>query len=81
MLLAKQIVNFLGYLPRQESVTTIGKQLYFARIVFGHTQEQAAIKMGCNKYTIQQIELEKGSPQRRTLKIIMEYVSLAKSKL
>ena len=81
MRLAKRIVKFLGYPPGQENHCSIGKQLYFARRVLGHTQEQAAKKMGCDESNIRYIELGKRKPQLRTLKLIEEYFSLAKSKL
>jgi transcriptional regulator with XRE-family HTH domain len=81
MRLAKKIVAFLGYLPFQDKGCPIGKQLYLARLVLGHTQEQAARKMKCDESNIRYIELEKRTPKPKTYSLIQEYVALARSQI
>ncbi len=81
MRLAKGIVRFLGYLPGQEKDNSIGKQLYFARLVLGHTQEQAAKKMGSDESNLRYIELNERKPKPKTLKLIREYFVTANKQI
>ncbi len=79
--LAKEIIKFLSYLPFQEQNCSIGRQLYLARLVLGHSQDQAALKMGCDESNLRCIELGKRVPQPKTLRRIESYLLCAKEKL
>jgi len=78
--LAMKIIQFLGYVPtsgKQE----LGERLRQARRILGHTQEQAAKKMGCDESNIRYIELGKRNPWEKTSQKIEIYICLAERKL
>ena len=65
--LAKKIIQFLGYIPFKEEGVSLGKQLYFARLLSGKTQEQVAANIGCDESNLRYIELDKRKPGKRIL--------------
>lgn len=72
--LAKRIIQFLGYLPFQDEAVSIGKKLYFARLISGKTQEQVAVKIGCDESNLRYIELDKRRPGKRTIVKIQNFI-------
>jgi len=78
---AKRIIHFLGYFPFHTSELTTGRELFLARLILGHSQEQAAKQTGCDESNLRQIELNERKPQPKTLKLIMGYVAIANKKI
>lgn len=75
--LAKRIIKFLGYIPFAEDGVSLGKKLHFARQLSGKTQEQVAIRIGCDESNLRQIELDKRKPGKRTLLKIERFIDAA----
>ena len=71
---AKAIITFLGYFPFDSKNCSFGKRLYFARLIAGNTQEQAAEVVGCDESTLRLIELDEREPYARTRKKIEGYI-------
>ena len=78
---AKKIIQFLGYVPSKGKPEPIGESLRQARQILGHSQEQAAKRMGCDESNIRQIELGKRQPRLNTSRKIERYIFLAEEKL
>ncbi len=74
---AKAIIEFLGYVPFSLDGCSIGKQLFYARIVTGKTQEEVAKIIGCDESNLRYIELDKRNPGMETRRKIEEYFRLA----
>lgn len=72
--LAKRIIRFLGYVPFKDQGVSLGKKLHFARLLSGKTQEQVAIRIGCDESNLRQIELDKRRPGKRTLLKIERFI-------
>jgi DNA-binding XRE family transcriptional regulator len=73
---AKAIIDFLGYVPFSLDGCSIGKQLYYARIVTGKTQKQVAELIGCDASNLRYIELDQRKPGMETRSKIEEYVGV-----
>ena len=78
--LAKRIILFLGYIPFQEEALSIGRKLYFARLLTGMTQEQVAAKIGCDESNLRYIELDKRKPGKQTMAKIQGFLATADKK-
>jgi transcriptional regulator with XRE-family HTH domain len=78
--LAKGIIQFLGYIPFQEEALSIGRKLYFARLLTGKTQEQVSAKIGCDESNLRYIELGKRRPQKQTMAKIQSFIASANKK-
>lgn len=75
--LAKGIIRFLGYLPFKDEEVSLGKKLHFARLLSGKTQEQVAIRIGCDESNLRQIELDKRKPGKKILLKIERFIDAA----
>jgi transcriptional regulator with XRE-family HTH domain len=72
---AKAIIDFIGYFPFQS--TSMGEQLYYARLITGKTQKQVADLIGCDESNLRRIELDQRKPTPKTLQKILEYINYA----
>jgi len=70
----KPIISFLGYIPFTFEGQSLGKQLYYARLITGKTQRQVANIIGCDTSTIRCIELDKRNPFPRTCEKIETFI-------
>lgn len=73
--LAKTIITFLGFCPYQAK--SLGKQLYYARLITGKTQKEVAKEIGCDASNLRYIELDQRVPKSKTLKKIQAFIDLA----
>ena len=73
---AKAIIDFSEYFPIKGN-DSLGKQLYYARLVTGKTQEEVAKIIGCDESNLRYIELGKRNPGMETKRKIEEYFRLA----
>jgi len=71
---AKLIIAFIGYFPFSDNNLSLGKQLYYARLVTGKTQKQVAAIIGCDASNLRYIELDQRKPQAKTLEKIQGYI-------
>ncbi|MFN0214171.1 MAG: helix-turn-helix domain-containing protein [Saprospiraceae bacterium] len=71
---AKAIIDFLGYVPFKVEDCSIGKQLFYARLISGKTQKQVAKIIGCDASNLRYIELDQRKPQNEIQKKIQEYI-------
>jgi transcriptional regulator with XRE-family HTH domain len=71
---AKAIIAFLGYFPFEVEDSSIGKQLYYARLITGKTQRQIARLIGCDASNLRRIELNQRNPFGKTREKIEAYV-------
>lgn len=55
---AKAIIDFLGYLPFSFEGSSLGKRLFYARLITGYTQKQVAKAIGCDASNLRYIELD-----------------------
>jgi transcriptional regulator with XRE-family HTH domain len=69
---AKPIISFLRYLPFTFEGQSLGRQLYYARLITGHTQKQVAELMGCDASNLRCIELDQTNPLTRTYEKIQD---------
>ncbi|MFN8302434.1 MAG: helix-turn-helix domain-containing protein [Saprospiraceae bacterium] len=60
--LAKAIIAFLGYFPFSGSDHSLGRQLYYARLITGKTQKQVAKEIDCDASNLRVIELDRKKP-------------------
>lgn len=74
---AKAIIEFLRYIPFSLDGCSIGKQLYYARLVTGKTQQEVAKLIGCDESNLRSIELGRRKPGVDTTRKIEEYVRVA----
>ena len=72
---AKLIIDFLGYFPFNDNNLTHGKELYFARLRAGLTQEEVAKIIGCDENTIRLFELDKRKVSMNTLAKIDTFIN------
>lgn len=77
--LAKVIIQFLGFCPYQAK--SLGKQLYYARLITGKTQKEVAKEIGCDASNLRYIELDRRKPQPKTWEKIKRFVNAATSEL
>lgn len=75
--IAKSIFAFLGYFPFSYDGESLGKQLYYARLIRGVTQRQIAIAIGCDASTLIYIELDQRKPQTKTREKVQAYINAA----
>ncbi len=73
--LAKKIIQFIGYFPFSTDGLTLGKKLYYARILKGLSQEAAANLLGCDESNLRMIELDQRKPMRQIFSKIDQFVS------
>ncbi|MFN0177060.1 MAG: helix-turn-helix domain-containing protein [Saprospiraceae bacterium] len=71
---AKAIIDFIGYIPFEVEDFTIGKQLYYARLLTGKTQKQVAELIGSDASNLRYIELGQRVPREKTREKIEEYI-------
>ncbi len=71
---AKAIIDFLGYFPFTSDDCSIGKQLYYARLISGKTQKQVADLIGCDESNLRRIELDQRKPMEETWKKIQRFI-------
>lgn len=62
------IINFLGYVPFEVDVSTLGGQIKMHRFLHGLTQEQLALKLNINESTVYYYENNKHKPLPKTCK-------------
>ena len=74
---AKSIIAFLGYFPFTRNNTTLGKQLYYARLITGKTQKQVAKLIDCDTSNLRCIELDERIPQTKLHEKIQEFINAA----
>ena len=74
--LAKKVIDFLGYFPFSFEGASIGEQLYYARLILGKTQKEAAEIIGCDASNLRLIELDKRKPHERINRKIRESLSV-----
>lgn len=74
---ARAIIEFLAYAPFSPDGCSIGKQLYYARLVTGKTQREIAKLFGCDESNLRYIELDKRNPGMETRRKIEEYFRMA----
>jgi transcriptional regulator with XRE-family HTH domain len=74
---SKSIISFLGYAPFNFEGRSLGKQLYYARLITGKTQRQVANLIDCDTSTLEYIELNQRSPITRTREKIQGYIDNA----
>lgn len=70
----KSIISFLRFVPFTFEGQSLGRQLYYARHITGHTQKQAAELIGCDASNLRSIELDQRSPLTRTYEKIQNYI-------
>ncbi|MFN0173099.1 MAG: multiprotein-bridging factor 1 family protein [Saprospiraceae bacterium] len=71
---AKAIIDFIGYIPFEVEGSSIGKQLYYARLISGKTQREVAHEIGCDELNLRLIELGKQRIFRKTREKIEGFV-------
>jgi DNA-binding XRE family transcriptional regulator len=71
---AKSIIEFLGYFPFTLTGCSLGKKLYYVRLIRGKTQWQVAKLIGCDAATIRGIDLEQRKSFTRTSEKIQDYI-------
>ena len=76
---AKAIITFLGYFPFTGNDHSLGKRLYYARLITGKTQEQVAHLIGCDESNLRRIELNEREPYGKTRKKIEKFINVALS--
>jgi transcriptional regulator with XRE-family HTH domain len=59
---AKSIIAFIGHFPFKVDGISLGKQLYYARLITGKTQKQVADQIGCDASNLRYIELNAKKP-------------------
>ncbi len=74
---AKRIIEFIGYFPFAHDGCSIGKQLYYARLVSGKTQKEVAAIIGCDVSNLRCIELDQRKPGMETREKIENFISYA----
>ena len=74
---AKAIIDFLGYFPFKEDGVSLGKRLYYARLISGKTQRQVAELIGCDVSNLRYIELDQRRPQGKIFEKIHVYIKAA----
>lgn len=62
-----KIIGFLGYLPFEFDISTIGGQIKKYRYLNGLSQEHLAHLLGVNESTVFHFEKDKHKPQKGTL--------------
>ena len=72
---AGAIIAFLGYFPFTLDDCSLGKQLYYARLITGKTQQEVAQEIGCDESNLRRIELDQRRPQTKTYKKIQTYIN------
>ncbi|MEO5906284.1 MAG: helix-turn-helix transcriptional regulator [Saprospiraceae bacterium] len=77
--LASRVIQFLGYKPFPEEGLSLGKKLFFARLLSGMTQKQVASKIDCDESNLRYIELDKRTPGQMTLAKIQKFIASAYS--
>ena len=78
---AKAIIALLGYFPFEFDNLSLGRQLYYARLVSGMTQKQTAKLIGCDESNLRHIELDQRKPQAKIREGIQEYIGFSFSSL
>lgn len=78
---AKAIIDFLDYIPFKVDDCSIGKQLYYARLITGKTQKQVAKIIGCDTSNMRRIELDQRVPQDKTRGKIEDFINRNKHRL
>ena len=71
---AKAIIEFLGYIPFEVEGSSIGKQLYYARLISGKTQAEVSKEIGVDETTLRYFELGVRRPFRKTSEKIEKFV-------
>lgn len=74
---AKAIIEFLGYFPFSGSNQTLGKQLYYARLITGKNQKEVADEIGCDESNLRYIELDQRVPQAKIKEKIRDFIDAA----
>ena len=74
---AKSIVEFLGYFPFIYDGQSLGRRLYYARLITGKTQKQVSDVIGCDASNLRYIELDQRKPQVKTCQKIQDYINAA----
>ena len=77
--LAKAIIAFLGFYPLQGK--SLGKELYYARLITGKTLKQVAEMIGCDESNMRRIELDQRKPLPKTLEKIRDFINKALANL
>lgn len=70
---ARQLIQFLGYIPSLENSESLGGRLRLARQVLGMTQREAAKQMGCDPSTVRLLELDLTRPAKKTQERVLEF--------
>lgn len=75
----KKIISFLGYCPFWNDKLPLGKQLYYARMVSGQTQEQLSKKIKCEEAHIQLFEKNDKMPCHGNIINMKRFIEKMKS--
>ena len=74
---ARLIISFLRYFPFTFEGQSLGKKLYYARLITGYTQKQVAELIGCDASNLRRIELDQRKPMTRICEKIQDFIGNA----
>ena len=74
---AKAIIAFLGYFPFMVEGELLGRQLYYARLITGKTQEEVAAIVGCDESIVRLIERGARHPKGLILSELQTFICSA----
>ena len=70
-----KIIQFLGYVPFDIDISTLGGQIKLYRYIHGLSQEELALKLNVNESTVFHYEKNKHKPSPKTLKKLKSLTS------
>ena len=74
---ATAIIAFLGYFPFTVEGESLAKQLYYARLISGKTQEEVANIVGCDESIVRLVERNARHPKGPMLTKIQAFIGTA----
>jgi transcriptional regulator with XRE-family HTH domain len=74
---AKDIIDFIGYIPFNLEGCPIGNRLYYARLITGKAQKELAKILGCDASNLRNIELGRRNPRDVTQRKIEKFLNNA----
>jgi len=72
---AKLIIEFIGYVPFSLENASLGKRIYYARLMSGMTQDQISKEIGCDESNLRNIELDIRKPGVELNKKIGDFIN------
>lgn len=70
---SKAIIDFIGYVPFKLEDCSLGKRLYYARLMTGKTQRQVSEMIGCDESNLRFIELGQRTPLEKIREKVHDY--------